>query len=216
MKRGPWLILLVAPVAAAGLLRSTCAGPERGAVDALDHSFQYRFATIDGRLFGISRIPRVPEHQELARLKAETADEKAAVADLQRGGWDGAFWVAGQRASILAKSYETKKDQPLNERWTERVISKPIVLTGAPPRAALPSAAALLPYVGRSFAAFEKADSYEFTTGAWQVSARPLRASTAACLKCHQQDESGRKLQLGDVIGVAMYGLTRGAAGDQP
>jgi hypothetical protein len=64
--------------------------------------------------------------------------------------------------------------------------------------------------------AFEVNDSYQFSQGSWQFIARPVRASEQSCLGCHLHDttrlmafdakeEKGKRLQIGDPLGVLLY-----------
>lgn len=196
---------------------------DRESLDKLDYSFQQRFQTIDGINFGLSRIPTMPEHNEFRTVRAETAEEKRAVAQLAGRNRQALFMVAGLRAvtfrgrptasSAVAQSAAPAKgsqqprayaidapDSPYN-----RVITHPIWLSGKPGALAPPKQSELLDGVKASFTAFAKSDSHAFTAGEWRVLARPVRIGKAGCLKCHQQAPGGEKLHNGDVVGAALY-----------
>ena len=62
---------------------------------------------------------------------------------------------------------------------------------------------------------FEQTSSYDFTAGGWTFVARPVRASEASCLQCHEADGTTRTfpsrdhvptLRVGDALGALLYG----------
>jgi hypothetical protein len=63
-----------------------------------------------------------------------------------------------------------------------------------------------------AMAAFAKVNAHDFRIADWSFSARAVRASSAACLRCHYEDgvsplRSVRStLQIGDPLGVVLYG----------
>jgi hypothetical protein len=57
----------------------------------------------------------------------------------------------------------------------------------------------------RALRAFDQADATSFSTQGWNVVARPVRASSKACLGCHRLVPSGTPLQIGDALGVVLY-----------
>jgi hypothetical protein len=193
--------------------------PEGGTVNTLDRVCQERFETIDWKNFGISRIPVLdtPQHFGLRNLKPSTDAEKGVVADLKTGNWDAVLMVAGRSArdaarltkgrpaADLAVQQAVAEKMPVGSRWTGRVISKPVVLTGDVTGAALPDQGQLVPKVAEAFNAFRKQGSYEFRSGEWFVVARPIRAEKKECLSCHRADQDGTKINLGDPVGVALY-----------
>lgn len=90
-------------------------------------------------------------------------------------------------------------------------VAKPLVtalVTSPQP----PSASALWEAGRRAMRAFETSESHDFTQSGWNFTARPVRASGAACLECHEHDEARRwtvpndAVKLGDALGVVVYG----------
>jgi hypothetical protein len=65
----------------------------------LDQSVQMRFAEMPTKDFGMSRIGR--RHEMFVPV---SVSERAAVADLQRQGWDVVFYVAGRNV-LLNRTY---------------------------------------------------------------------------------------------------------------
>jgi len=196
---------------------------DRESLDKLDYSFQQRFQTIDGINFGLSRIPTMPEHNEFRTVRAQTPEEKQAVAHLTGQDRQALFMVAGLRAVTFqprvpaskagAPSIEPKQGNPLPHAYPidapdspfNRVITQPIWLAGKPGALAPPKQSDLMDGVKASFAAFATKDRHEFTAGEWRVLARPVRIGKSGCLKCHQQGPSGESLHNGDVVGAALY-----------
>lgn len=81
------------------------------------------------------------------------------------------------------------------------------MLTGRKPRAPFPSERSLLPEVARALDLFRTGNRYEFRSGDWKFTARPVPASKQACLRCHPQTLDGKKREVGDPIGVALYAV---------
>ena len=196
---------------------------DRESLDKLDYSFQQRFQTIDGINFGLSRIPTTPEHNEFRTVRAQTPEEKQAVAHLTAQNRGALFMVAGLRAVTFQlrstattaavpqaqqgprPQIESSQPAAVLESPFDRVITRPVWLSGMPGSQTPPTQAELLAGVKESFAAFAKHDSHAFTAGEWRVLARPVRIGKSGCLKCHQQGPSGEKLHHGDVVGAALY-----------
>ncbi len=176
--------------------------PDRGLVNTLDRVVQERFEKIDDT-FGMERILRIdqPYHSEFRRFTPVGKAEKQAVAEVSEQGWD---------AILLVGSRIVTRTHPDHER---RVMSQPLVLTGEKPHAALPNGQKILPAGTRAaFAAFAKGKAaHELQVDAWHMVARPIRASRKECLSCHKKDADGKRLKIGDPLGVAIYGFAPAA-----
>lgn len=212
MRPLPLLCVAAVPIAVA---LSGPREPNLGTVNTLDRLIQERFETLDMVNFGISRIASTPEHSEFRRLRPETPAEREVVRELEKEGLEALFLVAGRRAIQAAKSLAPERkpaaadnSHPSLHHFSLRAVSRPIRLTAGSTPA--PDPRQVLPHAAAAFQRFERAGSHEFRVGSWDVVARPLRATRKECLSCHQKDESGRPLGLGDALGVAMYAFARG------
>jgi hypothetical protein len=218
MRRVGSVLLFLLPAVA---LMAAEKRPEAGLINTVDRTFQSRFEKIDLKVFGMRRIPVTPEHDEFNRFSPENAEDRRVTTALTESGWEGAFFVAGRKAlhwAIALKDYRerrAKEEAPdpndRSEAFHSHAVSKAIRLNppvkGTP---RLPTQTALLLRVGDSLKHFAaKEPSYEFKEAGWLVVARPIPASKVACLKCHQKDEAGKALKLGDPLGIAFYAFAR-------
>lgn len=174
--------------------------PDRGLVNTLDRVVQERFEMIESN-FGFERMLRVdqPYHREFRHFVPADDAEKRAVADVGEQGWD-AILIVGSR--IVSPAHP------------RRFLSVPLVLSAEKPHAPLPDRQKALPAkAGAAFAAFAKGKpAYEFEADAWHMVARPIRASRKECLSCHKKDADGKRLKVGDPLGVAIYGFSPAAS----
>lgn len=195
--------------------KATLAEPDTVLVDRLDYTFQHRFQSTEGNIFGLSRIPVTPDHRLVVHWKPGEKLEKEVAEDLRRGGWSGAFllakpWVmAAVDKDALSKAvvsgHASVDDAPSSGR---RGISRPIILSEGEVGAPLPSQRQVTAGLKGATAAFSKGDRHDFDAGKWRVLSRPIRA-TQDCLDCHQRLTGDKALAVGSVLGVAMYAFTR-------
>lgn len=80
--------------------------------------------------------------------------------------------------------------------------------------AAGPEFPALREGIEQSISALRTAPSHTFRSGAWEVVARPIRASSTKCFSCHA-DPKGHPARLHETLGLALYVMRRAAAGPQ-
>jgi hypothetical protein len=188
--------------------------PDPSLVHTLDRTFQSRFETIDGKMFGVERAAHTPAHAKTRRFLPKTASDKRLTGQLKEAGWDLVFFVAGRDALYSAEKFN--KDPKWAEKTQEPVaagggfdpwdgISEPVHLTGVEEKAweLGPQLGMRLPPAFTAFAA--KKRSYDFTLKEWTVIARPIPASKGECLCCHLGRDGKKRLKLGDTLGVAFY-----------
>lgn len=202
-------------------------------IDPIDEQIQKRFRTVDG-MFGITRV--MPANRHLNYFMANTAEEKAAVDELENAGLRVAFYLAGRR--ILG---EKPADNVFSLSGRHHIIGGPVPITqneslkNGELMEDLPQPAQLWDDGQKAMRAFETKDHFEFSVGKWKVEARPIRAGES-CLKCHFQPQpsakntgstpdfvkqlelnlngattlapSDRPIKVGDPLGVAMYAYT--------
>jgi|SRR5262245_15405820 len=204
-------------------------------IDALDKCIQERFSKFDNMVFGLGRVA---EPTLLAnRFVAETQSEREAISELEKGGWQVAFYLAGRRilrpksdttatlsliphdSSIIngpiAITPSSLFDDPERVHSTDPIVIISSVSSGQRKmreRLGLPELPEIWDDAKKAMLEFEKRDQYDFSFGKWSVAARPIRAKEA-CLKCH----TGEGLtapgltppKVGDALGVAMYAYAR-------
>ena len=147
-------------------------------IGILNDRIQERFLDVDNG-FGISRLmrPRSGPH----RFEPENVREMAVVRDLER-------------ANVSALLYLGS---------AQRKIKGPVLVTGAGGALAdaltAPDAEGLREPLTSALQAFKKVETFEFGRPGWKFIARPVRASSETCLRCHN-------VALGEAIGVVMYG----------
>ena len=219
--RAALIVLAVLPLAALVAAERT---PEAALINTIDRTFQSRFETIDLKAFGMRRIPVVPEHEEFNRFKPENIEDRRIIQSLTERGWEAAFFVAGRGAILVAREAAKKpvaRAKPVGvpaegiEYMLHSPVSKPVRLNS--PRAGgapLPSPDDLLPHVPSAFRDFAaKRGTHTFKESGWFVVARPVPASKRECLSCHEFDESGKALKVGDPLGVAFYAFASAGEG---
>jgi len=209
-------------------------------IDALDECIQKRFRQFDTR-FGITRMRPLTLHENYFR--PETQAERDAVAELDKGGWQVAFYLVGRR--ILGPKPDMTKFRPILGGDTHPIINGPIAITSPKifdknkvmEQFDLPETQKLWDDAQKAMLEFEKRDQYDFAINRWKVAARPIRAGEP-CLKCHTDKPIARNadgslvivgkgnlglyaydahsktpIKVGDALGVAMYAYARNLKG---
>jgi hypothetical protein len=180
-------------------------------IDALNECIQERFSKSD-MFFGAYRV--TPPTLHVNHFVAETQAEREALSELEKGGWQVAFYLVGRR--ILGPKPDltilTHQFPGLNNS----IINGPIAITRPFIRDQkmmveqfeLPEPQKIWDDAQKAMLEFEKKDQYDFSFGKWSVAARPIRAKES-CLKCHKGNvttaPSLAPPKVGDALGVAMY-----------
>lgn len=213
------LSLTLAACAAAAFARAPQPAPQQPAaqphpLDALDREVQKRFHDVIG--FGMARIATE------RRFAPETQEERAAVRELERGGYEVGLYLAGRAILDDASEQPRQAKTKFGYGMTGQAFSGPIFVGPGVKR--LPAAAALWDETRHALESFGAgAEQHEFTWSRWQVLARPVRASAESCLRCHNTDyrlvngvteagvrfskiePKGNALKVGDPLGVLIY-----------
>jgi hypothetical protein len=184
-------------------------------IDALNECIQERFSKSD-MFFGAYRV--TPPTLHVNHFVPETQSEREAVSELEKGGWQVAFYLVGRRIlgpkpdlTILTHPFPGLKNS---------IINGPIAITGPfisdrkklVEQFELPEPMSILDDAQKAMLEFEKKDQYDFSFGKWSIAARPIRAKES-CLKCHTGNvttaPSLTPPKVGDALGVAMYAYAR-------
>ena len=180
-------------------------------LDALDHVVQKRFHNVIG--FGMTRV--ATERQFIP----ESPEEKEAVKQLRRAGYELCFFLAGRGILQNIKESERISHSKFGDGWAH-TMSGPVFLNEELKK--LPEARVMWEPTRQAFRIFrDGASRYSFAANGWQIEARPVRAKDESCLKCHGHDilityppEGGTSytkakerndLRVGDPIGVLLY-----------
>jgi hypothetical protein len=180
-------------------------------IDALDECIQERFSKADVA-FGYERV--APQTRHLNRFMAETQNEREAISELEKDGWQVAFYLVGRR--VLGPKPDLPEPQLRYLFPYPPVIHGPIAIT-APSKFEeratvgraetgplgiyrknysenemieefeLPEPMSIWDNARKAAIEFEKRDQYDFSFGKWSIAARPIRAKES-CLKCHTGD----------------------------
>lgn len=185
------------------------AGCSETVIDALDKCIQERFSKFDMG-FGLGRVAQ--PILAINRFVAKTQSEREAISELEKGGWQVAFYLAGRR--ILGPKSDTTAPLGLITH-DSLIINGPIAITPSSmfddpewvhstdpiviisslssgrkkmrERLGLPELPEIWDDAKKAMLEFEKRDQYDFSFGKWSIAARPIRAKEA-CLKCHTGD----------------------------
>jgi hypothetical protein len=197
-------------------------------VDALDDCIQDRFRKTNSG-FGFARVSTPQTEMHARSFFPRSADEAAAVAELEQAGWQTVFYLAGRRLlNPKPDASDWEAEDPAAPRLIvdpgKLLIGGPVIITRKNRKDAPPKPIELWDQGHKAILAFSenaRRNTYDFSVGNWQVEARPVRAGES-CLKCHQgdvaspvgkkQDEAEAKpnpLRVGDPLGVVMYAYTR-------
>jgi hypothetical protein len=181
---------------------------------AFDNCIQDRFADLQFGRFGTARVLAASPH----RFFAENVREESIVGYLERARLVVVMYVGGRR--LLDESgYDITPQRgafaPGNlfvparrgVRLSGPAVVTPLSYVAPPPDA--PRAPALQPEATRALRALDGTDATTFSMDGWDFVARPVRASTEACLACHTRTtpgQVGNQLRMGDPLGLVLYG----------
>lgn len=187
-------------------------------IDRFDGAIQARFLTQP--MFGINRIaPAFEPNPHVSGYRPESEEEKSSVSAFVRDGWKVSLYLFGRRAQRKEGGGDERPEFAVKYR-----LNRPLAVTGNVKARELPKAERLMKEVRRAFLEFqtpgsEHENSYEFSIGKWSYVARPVRASSESCLKCHRDyvvagkvggDEYlFRRRRVGDANGVLVYGFAK-------
>ena len=192
--------------------------PEPATVDRFDKAIQQRFLMEPS--LGITRIaPVFPPNPHLREFYPRDDEERNRVADFVKNNWKVDLYLFGRRAQPTVVDGKTQEEFTVNYR-----LNKPVSVTRDIKAKDLPKAEKLLDKVKVAFQEFQTPNSpnenhYEFSIGRWFYVARPVRASSESCLRCHTDyvitskvkgdKYKFRKRKVGDVNGVLVYGFAK-------
>jgi len=211
-------------------------------IDTLDDCVQTRFAQTN-RVFGLARV-YVPYHEGNTRLPfysqrntiglfvPENDQEKEAIAEIEQSGMKMVIYLASR--FVLESGPDESQDK--DRMFSHAPILGPVALTQSSQKTGWPEALSLWKQTRKAMQNFggkESAYHYEFSVGAKDFIARPVRAQEL-CLKCHTPQaykaylkyavnsngallrelsvsDQVRQFSVGDPIGVLLYAYTTSA-----
>ncbi len=124
------------------------------------------------------------------KFQPENANELAVVDRIQKKGYELAVFLAGR--TILSLPL------PMS-------VQGPALVTNLLDPKQLPASDVLRPESRAALASFQTGNEYDTRVGDWTVTMRPLRASNAGCVACHNPGASQSGVRIGDALGVVMY-----------
>lgn len=152
--------------------------PDAVLVDQFDWHIQARFQDLRDEVFGVSRVGRLgPQHRRIFEPKDHS--ERLALEGLRTAGWTTSMYVVGPRSKSGAAS---EVQGPVD---TEQAV-----ILGPRAQSKIEGLAA--------YAMTARSPAFGDIDGV-PMEARPVLASSKACLECH----SRRKL--GDPLGAVVY-----------
>jgi hypothetical protein len=189
-------------------------------IDAFDECIQDRFTDLTINRFGVVRVTPASPHAFFANnLREESIVQYLEVARLN------VVMYVGGRKLLAEKGYSITPQRGalvLVPGRNGAQLDGPILVTPlgyhAPPRDA-PPAATLIDDATRTLRTFGQSNATSFSAGGWEFAARPVRASSQACLGCHRRVSSGAStnaLQIGDALGVVLYGYQKRPPAQNP
>jgi hypothetical protein len=162
-------------------------------INRLDECIQKRFH--DRKTFGMERIGTLDFHG-IRRFHPENATEQAVVTVLEQKGSQVAVYLAGRNINVAPSLLPDLAPYRFG-------VQGPAYITHFSGPKVVPGAASLIEESRKALDVFKTADGYEIQKGNWTIALRPLRATNAACIQCH--NGSGAQIKIGDPIGVVMY-----------
>lgn len=166
-------------------------------INRLDDCIQKRF--VARTAFGMERVARLDFHG-IRLFRPENATEQSVVGALEQKGYQVALYLAGRNVNATPP--------PWRELAAYRYsVQGPAYITHFSDLKDAPLAASLLEDSRKALKAFETGDGYDVQKGDWTVALRPLRASSTACVQCH--NAFGANVKMGDPIGVVLYAYKR-------
>ena len=175
----------------------------------LDDCIQDRFRNLTDKRLGLMRVVPASPHA----FFADNVREESVVQYLEAMHLNVVMYVGGRKLleengySVTPQRGALMMVPGRNGARLEGPILVTPLAADAPPRNAV-SAATLMADAARALRAFHETDATSFATPGWNVVARPVRASSKACLGCHRLVPSGKRenaLQIGDALGVVLY-----------
>lgn len=178
-------------------------------LDSFDDCIQDRFRDLIGNRLGLARV--IPSNPHA--FFAHNVREESVVQYLDAARLNVVMYVGGRKL-LDEDGYSVTPQRGalvmVPGRNGARLVG-PILVTPltahAPPRDA-PLAATLMTDATRALRAFERVDATSVSAEGWNVAARPVRASSKACLGCHRLVPAGKvenTLRPGDTLGVVLY-----------
>ncbi|HYL77721.1 MAG TPA: hypothetical protein VEU96_26135 [Bryobacteraceae bacterium] len=159
----------------------------------LNECIQHRFQ--DRTSFGMRRILPNQFHG-VRQFRPENAAEQAVVNRLEEKGYQVALYLAGRSVATnpaLAPGLAPYRYGVQGPAYITRLSNAP----------ELPRPEALFEESRTALDAFKTGQGYDIKKGDWTVALRPLRATNAACVQCH--NNTGANVKLNDPLGVVMY-----------
>lgn len=181
-------------------------------LDPFDGVVQQRFHEVIG--FGMARVASE------RWFKPETPEEKEAVRDLKKGGYQVGLFLAGRNLlQDVPPSYRVSYAKMGSGR--RHMMSGPVVVSDQRLKG-LPDGPAMWEPTREALRQFARgSERWAFEASGWSVEARPVRASDEKCLRCHaytklifenyngtvamRYGEPRYDLQIGDPIGAVLY-----------
>jgi hypothetical protein len=179
--------------------------PNSKLIDRLDQKIQARFAAPPQEL-GMSRVamPRsfgghfLPIPGAATDFRADTPDEQSVIRELTAGSVSVGFYVFGAAIEHSAP-----------ELHDFRALKGPAVATAVTIRSAIPDWKTVYPIAREAMKSFERgAGTLEASAGDWHMVARPVPASSASCIGCHNNPligRAGHPILMNNAIGGVLY-----------
>jgi len=159
----------------------------------LNECIQRRFQ--DRTSFGMRRI--LPnQYHGVRQFRPENPTEQAVVNRLEEKGYQVALSLAGRSVATIPALAPGLAPSRYG-------VQGPAYITRLGNAQDLPGPDALFEESRAALDAFKASEGYDIRKGDWTVAVRPLRATNAACVQCH--NSAGANVKMNDPLGVVMY-----------
>jgi hypothetical protein len=158
----------------------------------LNECIQHRF--LARTTFGMERIAL--QFHGVRQFRPENPTEQAVFNQLEQKGYQVALYLTGQNVitvptpGLMLPAYRYG-------------VQGPAYITRFRNPEELPRPDSLFDESRTALSAFKTGEGYDVQKGDWTVALRPLRATNAACIQCH--NAAGSNVKINDPLGVAMY-----------
>ena len=224
LQRGVLWAAGFAALAAAALFGGSPVAPDLRLIDRLNESVQHRFQDPKPTSLGMSRAVSPSSFGEHFRpdmtaqtdFTPENPAEFGAIAALEEDQTQVGLYLFGaaitdSEAALL--KFRALKGPGAITRGTPRPAWYPTLAKPAGPTpGALPDWNAIYPLAQKAMKSFQDGGKgFETTLDNWNIAARPVVASQARCVSCHNNPAyaSKREVKLNEAIGGVLYAFRR-------
>lgn len=136
------------------------------------------------------------QYHGVRQFRPENPTEQVVLNRLEEKGYQVALYLAGRSVATIPQPNSTLAPYRYG-------IQGPAYITNQSKTQELPGPEVLFEESRIAMETFKTGQGYDIRRGDWTVALRPLRATNAACVQCH--NNAGANVKLNEPLGVVMY-----------